>query len=144
MWRRWRGDWSLEMSFLSLSTSCLTHGGSPVGVNTPSPLFSNFLHLLLLERELLSSPPPLSWRSALQIQSRFLLHFEPCLLFTNFTWLKIVVCLIPWFKCSAQGGGLYPDFLQPSFSMLDNPICLSVGVQNLSSSHPRGLGFSWV
>ena len=57
MWRRWRGDWSLEMSFLSLSTSCLTHGGSPVGVNTPSPLFSNFLHLLLLERELLSKPP---------------------------------------------------------------------------------------
>ena len=57
MWRRWRGDWSLEMSFLSLSTSCLTHGGSPVGVSPPPPVFSNFLHLLLLERELPSKPP---------------------------------------------------------------------------------------
>ena len=57
MWRRWRGDWSLEMSFLSLSTSCLTHGGSPVGVSPPPPFFSNFLHLLLLERELPSKPP---------------------------------------------------------------------------------------
>lgn len=57
MWRWWRGDWSLEMSFLSLSTSCLTHGGSPVGVSPPLPFFSNFLYLLLLEKELPSKPP---------------------------------------------------------------------------------------
>lgn len=51
------GHWSLEMSFLSLSTSCLTHGGESSGGEPSHTFFSNFLYLLLLEKELPSKPP---------------------------------------------------------------------------------------
>lgn len=78
------------------------------------------------------------------MQSRLLLHFEPRLLPTNFTWLKIVTLLISPFKSSAEWGGLCPEPGQPALSLLDNPICLSTGAQPVSSSHPRGSAFSWV
>lgn len=64
-------------------------------MSPPIPFFKFPLYLLLLEKELPSKPPSaLMEVCSANSKAGFFCNFEPCLLFTNFTWLKIVIYVL--------------------------------------------------